>query len=108
MTLLVAVLVDDVFGHAVPRVLDVHLNDDGAVGVVIAQEGIDPAVEFGGLLDPALGDDRILVDAYHVLACNGDAHEGCARDKDSQYLAATNVDPGALCHDGDAAPLSCP
>ena len=43
---LVAVLLDEVLGNAVARVLNVDLDDDGAVPVVVAAEQLDAAIHL--------------------------------------------------------------
>ena len=65
---LIPVLVDDVLGHPVAGVLDVHLDDDRAVTVVVAQECLDTPIQLGCGLGPAVVDHGFLVDADDVFA----------------------------------------
>ena len=50
-----AMLLVDVFGHAQPCVLDVHLHQDFTVALVISAIGLDTAVHIGGFDDVAPG-----------------------------------------------------
>ena len=79
---LIAVLVDDVLGHTVAGVLDVHLHDDRPVAVIVPQERIDAPVQLRRLLDPAIVDDGLFVDTDNVLPDNDrNADEGGAGSK---------------------------
>ena len=101
---LIAVLFDEVFGHAVPRVFHVHLNDDGAVAVIVALEDLDPAIQFRRRADlPAL-ELRFLVHAHHVLTDHdGEAADRRARGKGTPVLGRDEGGSQRSGHDRHAA-----
>ena len=49
--LLAAVFIDNIFGHAVARIFNIHLDDNRTVTVVVAQESVDAAVKFRSVDD---------------------------------------------------------
>ena len=72
-----AELLDGVFLHAQPRVLDVGLDDDGAVAVALmVLVELDAALQVDRIDHAAVLDDRLRVHADHVLA---DGQSGARR-----------------------------
>ena len=79
---LVAVFVDNILGHAVAGIFDIHLNQNRAISVIVTQITVDSAIEFRRFDDFAVFQNRRLIDADHILADNdGHAQQGGADRK---------------------------
>ena len=86
-------LVEHIFGHAEPGVLDVHLHENFAQAVVVVAVGFDPAIHVGSRDDLALAVQLQLgIDAADVFAA--DESDAGDRGADGEVLPVAPGDFG--------------